>query len=169
MFRDLYRRLAGIGIAAAVAMVALGAGAALAGGGRCVSLQLADPLLLPDGSVHPSGHLKLCRKIDFSPVTTLHETFVNGRAIGLLRSRRVTNESGGSGPPVVRFVRDESGRLALTGYAVQYDQEGVAFRFDAVKPAHRRTLTAGRQPADPAESGEDAPLITVVLAATALD
>lgn len=134
MSRDLYWRLAGFSVAAAVVVVGLGVGPALAGG-RCISLQLPDPLLLPDGSVYPAGQLKLCRKSDFSPVSTLHETYVNGRAIGLLLSRREVNESTGSGPAVVRFVRDEQGRLALTGYAVRFDHEGIAYRFE--QPAVR--------------------------------
>jgi len=136
MSRDLYRRLAGFAV---VVVVGLGAGAALAES-RCVSLRLPDPLLLPDGSVYPAGQLRLCRKLDFSPVSTLHETYVDGRPVGLLRSRRVANESRGEGPAVVRFVRDDQGRLALTGYAVRLEREGFAYRFE---PA-----TAGRAPAE---------------------
>ena len=136
MSRDLYRRLAGFGVAAAVVVLGLSVGPALAEG-RCISLDVPGPLMLPDGTVYPAGQLRLCRKSDFSPVSTLHETYVNGRAIGLLLSRRVVNESAGSGPAVVRFVRDAEGHLALTGYAVRHARGGIAYRFE--QPATSRS------------------------------
>jgi hypothetical protein len=89
---------------------------------RCVSADVDSPIVLPDGSRHPAGSLKICMSRAHSPVASIHETRVNGSKIGMYPSRTFLNEESGSRydsrDPYVVFRRDSSGDLVLQGYAV---------------------------------------------------
>lgn len=95
--------------------------------GRCVGVRLEAPIVLPDGSVHPAGALRLCDAVAFSPVTTLHAMYVNGQPVGLMASHTRRSEGGGSIQPSVVFERDTRGRLILLGYVVPSHGESVSY------------------------------------------
>ncbi len=87
-------------------------------GGSCTSAMLNESLTLPDGSRHDAGLLTLCATRDYSPVATLHKTFVDGMPIAFFLSRRGEAEGSADGRPVMMFRRDAKGRLHLSGYSV---------------------------------------------------
>ncbi|MBZ5638327.1 MAG: hypothetical protein LAO51_06160 [Acidobacteriia bacterium] len=117
-FPDARGRTLAIAIAALAAASLLTTGAASAGsGGGCIRVDVDQPVRLPDGNVYPAGVLTLCDTAELSPVATLHKTYVNGRPIGILVSRRRANETKGAEPPVVVFQRDR-GALDLVGYVL---------------------------------------------------
>jgi len=93
---------------------------------NCVTVALADPFLLPDGSVHQAARLTLCLARSFSPVARFHQVSVDGIPVGVLLSRTGLSEGPGPKEPRVTFRRDSEGRLHLVGYAW---------------PAGRRSLT----------------------------
>lgn len=84
----------------------------------CVRVRTDAPVLLPDGGLYPEGTLTLCDSLALSPVTSLHKTYVNGRPVGLLASRRRPSEVARDAAPVVVFHRDVAGRLELVGYVL---------------------------------------------------
>lgn len=104
-------------------------GAAWAAADVCVTIEVDDPMKLPDGSVHPSGRLTLCDSVAYSPVSSLHRTYVNGRAFGMLRSRKRTNEGGSDVAPVVLFYRNRDGQLELFGYVLPDRGTSVTYLF----------------------------------------
>jgi hypothetical protein len=86
--------------------------------GRCYKADVPAPMILPDGSEHGPGRLKLCL-IGKGPVDGLHKTYVDGIPIGEFRSRRGTSEGRGEAVEAFFvFLRGVDGRLLLEGYAV---------------------------------------------------
>lgn len=98
--------------------------------GGCVIAQVDSPILLPDGSEHPAGLLRLCVGSAFSPVSVFQKTYVGGRAVGYFRSRSRLAEADPGGPPLVTFLRADGGRLALAGYALPTGRRTVAYIFE---------------------------------------
>jgi len=98
-------------------LMALAPSAASAyGDSRCVTADVPGPMVMPDGTAHEAGQLKLCLSQDYSPVAGLHEVYLDGRPLGMMVSRSRTNESAGEDLPVVVFDRAPSGVLRLAGY-----------------------------------------------------
>lgn len=100
------------------ALLFLSQGSALASRGRCVSADIPAPMILPDGSEHPAGELKLCVRYHHSPVTSLHETYVAGSPVGLHSSRRGVSEGPATSEPFLTFYRRPDGKLFLYGFAL---------------------------------------------------
>jgi len=115
------------------------AGNATAG---CISAAIAEPILLPGGSEHPSGTLTLCVSHTLSPVASLHETFVDGMPVGLLASRRGLSEGSGDGRPFMMFNRDAEGRLRLYGFATPAGDRMLTYQISPLNGSafrsHRR-------------------------------
>ena len=88
-----------------------------ASGPGCVSVAVAEPVELPDGSVHPAGSLSLCIGAPLSPITALQRVSIGGMPVGILLSRRGVSEGPATAEPSMLFRRDETGRLHLVGYA----------------------------------------------------
>jgi len=88
--------------------------------GRCIRARVDAPIVLPDGSRHPAGALKICASRVHSPVAALHETRIDGRNVGLYPSRTGLNEetSSSAAEPYLVFQRDAAGDMVLQGYAV---------------------------------------------------
>jgi hypothetical protein len=102
---------------ALVAVLLLAAGASwLQAGGRCISVEVDSPIVLPNKSIHEAGSLRLCLR-KFSPTASLHETYVNGMPEGRLMSRDGTNEEEVEEFPYVVFRRNAADRLELIAYA----------------------------------------------------
>ena len=86
------RLRAGVWIVLVVAVLVAGQGEALAARDICVSAEVPEPILLPDGSWHPAGVLKLCLRGDYSPGAAFHETYVNHMPIGLFLSHQCVRD-----------------------------------------------------------------------------
>ena len=99
---------------AAVAWLASGAAWAQ---GRCVTAEIPATFVLPDGSVHDAGKLKLCVERVHSPVAVLHRIYVEDAAVALFQSRTGQGESVSKGRPFVLFHRNALDQLELIGYA----------------------------------------------------
>ena len=85
--------------------------------GQCARIEAPWPMVLPDGSTHEAGSLKLCLQQMWTPASGLHEIRVNGRSIGLFMSRVGTSEEPVEGVPVVVFQRNGTDEHYLVGYA----------------------------------------------------
>ena len=107
-------------LAATIAGAALMTGGTTVAGesGRCYSAEIAAAIVLPDGSTHAPGKLQFCLTRQLSPVEAMHHTSVDGRPIGLFRSR-VGNSEGLGGNPSAIFVfsKRHDGALELQGFA----------------------------------------------------
>ena len=96
--------------------------------GKCTSALVTEQLQLPDGSLHPPGTLTLCDSRSYSPVSTIHGTYMDGMPVGMMLSRRGTSEGGAERQPFVMLVRDGNGLLHLYGYAVPSGKHMVTYR-----------------------------------------
>ena len=85
--------------------------------GRCALIEAPWPVVLPDGSTHEAGSLKLCLQQMWTPASGLHEIRIDGMPIGLFMSRVGTSEGPVEGVPVVVFQRNGTGEHYLVGYA----------------------------------------------------
>jgi hypothetical protein len=96
--------------------------------GTCTSALVTEQVLLPDGSLHPPGRLTLCDSRSYSPVSTIHATYMDGMPVGMMLSRRGTSEGSAERHPFVMLIRDGSGLLHLYGYAVPSGEHMVTYR-----------------------------------------
>ena len=87
---------------------------------HCVRAEIDENFMLPNGSVHPPGELKLCLIRSMSPVSGAHGTHVNGHSVGYFLSVKMklaAPEQTASTEPYFEFVRNRRGELELRGYA----------------------------------------------------
>jgi len=151
------------------ALAVLGTGIALAGD-DCLSVRLKAPIMLPDGTIHDASRLTLCTSRDLSPVTRLHVISLNGKAVGLVRSRMGVSEGPARTTPMVMFRRLESGVLDLVGYAVP---DGARDRTFVIQPPLRARPAAAPQIAqsvravavDPPQASASSVALALTLAA----
>ena len=108
---------------------------------ECASATVNGTLILPDGSEHAGGILTLCATREYSPVATLHETYVNGMATSMLLSRRGVSEGAPEVNPFMMFTRDDEGRLHLYGYAVPWQGRQVTYLLGQ-QPGRKRLAAA---------------------------
>jgi len=132
-------------VAAMAGAIFLAGGVAMAGGnGRCYSAEIAAFIALPDGSLHEPGTLRVCLTSKYSPVEGMHHTSVDGRPIGMFRSRLGESEGlGGQESSVFVFTKRNDGALELQGFATakrdgrlttyQMDLERVTTRWSLAK------------------------------------
>jgi hypothetical protein len=95
----------------------------------CLTVNIARPLVFPDGTEHAGGRLVLCDWKAFTPVTHLHRSYVDGDPIQMLMGKRTTNERPTDAPDEVFFQVDSLGRLELIGYARTFRGRGLTVRF----------------------------------------
>ena len=121
------------------------AGVAEAGGrGPCASAMIDEPFQAPDGSLHAPGKLTICASRQYSPVSFLHSTYVDGMPVAMLVSRRGTSEAAPeAGRPFMMFHRDAGGLLHLAGYASPAGERMVTYRLDLARVETGRRV-AGR-------------------------
>jgi len=132
--------------------------------GVCTTAEVAEPILLPEGTEHPAGSLTLCVSHHFSPVTTLHKTYVNGRQIGLLQSRRGESE-GGAEQPFFVFHRDHAGKLHLYGYASPQGNKMITYTLNSPGAERLARSRAARRAEDRKLTPDPTPRNAVFLAA----
>ncbi len=106
-----------------------------AAAGTCVRVEVNGPIVLPDGSARDAGSLRICERRSFTPVASLHATYIGGEPVGLLVSRKSTSEGTNREAPTVLFERDASGRMRLLGYVLP--QAGTNVSFALAKPSVR--------------------------------
>jgi len=160
----LGRVLGGIAVAA---VLVLFIGPAAASARVCATAQIEESFVLPDGSLHEPGALKLCRGTDYNPATTLHSSYVNNMAVGMLLGRSGASEASGPDQPFLMFVRDDVGQLRLSGYALPSQDGMETYRLE--RPSGGKdsrvtttTLTAARAPLPPIDDLRAEPVITIV-------
>lgn len=107
--------------------------------GICVQAFIDESIVLPDGSVHPPGVLRLCLEQQYSPVAGLHETSIDGRTIGLFISRYRLSEGVTEDPRAkLVFRRIPDGGLTLLGYAVPGRERTAIYWMESADRARRR-------------------------------
>ena len=123
------RRALGVSIwsVAVVACLTLGGAARADAPARCVSLDVPSPFILPDGTVHPAGGMRLCLDRNLNPVTGIHRVYVEGAPAGYFMSRASKPEAPRNADPLVLFYAD-AGRLRLVGYTVTFDGKMFSYR-----------------------------------------
>jgi hypothetical protein len=82
----------------------------------CLSVNLARPVVFPDGTERAAGQLTLCDWKTYTPVAQIHRSYVDGRPVQMLLGTRTTNERSASEPAEMFFRSDGYGRLELMGY-----------------------------------------------------
>ena len=150
-----FGRVVQVALAAASVAVAPALAAPLhaASGPGCLTVAVAEPIELPNGSVYPAGDLSLCIGQPLSPVTALQRVSVGGIPIGILLSNRGMSEGPASAEPSVLFRRVASGRLHLVGYAWPAGTRNRTYLLrDPAEFArgHRDVVLAAREPIEPA-------------------
>jgi hypothetical protein len=129
--------------------------------GRCTSAEIEEEILLPDGSLQPAGTLTICDSREYSPVSTLHATYVNGMPVGMMLSRRGASEANSDGRPFVLLHRDSGGLLHLHGYAVPAGERMVTYKMQRYGRSSDRMIARNRVKLE----ADPAPASLLVLAA----
>ena len=68
-----------------------------AGQRLCTSATIEEPFILPDGSEHEAGDLKICHLQKHYPTSSLLVSYVDGKNVGLLLGVAGHNEAGATG------------------------------------------------------------------------
>ena len=100
-------------------LVTFAARPAIAQPRTCVRADIEEPFVLPDGSRHPAGLLRICLDRDYSPVAGLHSIVASDQRTGTFLSRRVRPEGARQASPQLAFVRNPAGALVLRGYTLE--------------------------------------------------
>jgi hypothetical protein len=124
-----------LGLLTACLLLAL-PGTAQAGQRLCTSATIEEPFVLPDGSEHAAGSLKLCHLQKHYPTSELLVSYVDGKNVGLLLGVSGHNESSPDADPFLMFARGRDGRLRLYGYGLN-KASGMA-TFTLHRPDRRR-------------------------------
>ena len=115
------------------AILVLVAGSVSAETGRCYSADIPAAMVLPDGSVHGAGELRICYQKKFTPVSGLHRTYVDGRVIGVFMSLSQAPEEGGNNQyPFFVFQPNALGEYVFQGYATPSARGLVNHQFPSV-------------------------------------
>ena len=143
-----------VGILAA-AIVGFAAPGSVRASGECVSTILPENAVLPGGSPMMVGDiLTLCTTHAFTPVSSLHVSYVNGMPLRQMLSRRAESEGLPGGPPrpFMIFEKNADGRLQLYGFATSARGRLVTYTLaDAPSTrAQRRAAAAAREARGPA-------------------
>jgi len=130
--------------------------------GRCARVEVPWPIVLPDGSAHEAGSLKLCLQQMWTPVAGLHEIRVNGTAIGLFMSRVGRSEGPAAArAPIVVFRRNGTDEHYLAGYAWP---DGEVMRTYALHKFGKVTTATARRLSLPLLDPANAEVLLVALA-----
>ena len=89
----------------------------LAAEGGCTTTVLGERIQLPNGAEYEASTLTICVTARYTPVSSLHKTYVDGMPVGMLISRRGVSPGEQLARPFMMFYRDSRGVLHLTGYA----------------------------------------------------
>ena len=93
--------------------------AAAESNGRCVRADVPATMVLPDGTMHEPGSIRICMMRKLSPVTGYHKIHVDNIAHGRFISRFEHSEGlSDDGKPFLQFARTQAGAFILEAYAV---------------------------------------------------
>ena len=127
-------------------------------GGRCFNAEIPQAMVLPDGSTHAPGALRICLEQTISPASTLHRGDVEGRPVGMfLGAPRFVELAVEEGQAQFVFKKTFDDELALIGYAVT-DGRDTTF-FDLGRFVTKRA--ASRYPI-PDWSGDEVAVVLIV-------
>lgn len=122
----------------ALVIVTFSAREAVAQPRTCVRADIEEPFVLPDGSRHEAGLLRICLDRDYSPVAGLHSIVAGDARSGTFLSRRVKPEATAQAGPQLAFVRDAQGALVLRGYMLE--RRGAVEAYWLEVPRRKRAL-----------------------------
>ena len=160
-----FRPLAITALLTAALLVPVSTGAA--GPGGCISAVIPDAIVLPDGSVHEAGKLRVCYSRDYSPVAGLHQTYINGRAVGMFISQHSATElTSDTDEAFFVFRRTGFGELELEGYAMPNGNGLDTFLIGASrKPGSYDVISHWQRARNSATTEQDDDTAVVLLAA----
>ena len=95
----------------------------------CLTVNLARPVIFPDGAEHAPGQLTLCDWKTYTPIAQIHRSYVDGHPIQMLMGTLTSNEREVTEPSEVFFRADGRGRLELLGYARTLQGRSVTVSF----------------------------------------
>jgi hypothetical protein len=118
----------------------------------CYIAEVPGTMVLPDGSEHPAGALRICADLVISPVSSLHKISVGGRPVGMFLSvPRSIEENVEAGTAQFVFRRTPRGELNLVGYVVSARNGTTLYEMQRVGARRKAADTAN---ADVAQRGE---------------
>jgi len=107
----------------------------------CITAEVPERFVLPDGDEYAPGKLTLCRNRQFSPARALLVGYVDRAAVGMLYAAPEANEPPADSDPFLVFVRDEEGKLHLHGYSVACRDGMESFAVEGLGRERIRVLT----------------------------
>lgn len=124
---------------------------------RCIRAELPKAVVMPDGSVHDPGLLRICMTRRYTPVSGLHEIYIDGTFAGLFVSELGKSEgSVERNDPFLFFRANEDRQWELRGYALPDGNGLVTYRLQSARRADRsrpETRIADHGPPPAAPSG----------------
>ena len=114
-------------LAAVLAAVVVGGAVWAVVPAHCVALDVPAPFVLPDGTAHPAGELRICLSRNLNPVTGVHRIYLDGMPVGFILSRIVKPEIPRNSSPSALFL-GASGQLRLVGYTVAANGKVFSYR-----------------------------------------
>jgi hypothetical protein len=98
-------------------------------------------MILPDGSIHPAGELRLCLSRNYNPVSGLHKVYVDRMPVAFLLSRASLAEVPKNSRPSVLFYGSLETSLRLAGYTVESNGRVFSYLLGSA-PERRETEVA---------------------------
>jgi len=137
-----------IRMALALAVLVLAAGPAWSEHiGRCATVELPCPVILPDGSTHEAEEMSLCVR-HRGPTAGYHEIRIDGMTHSMLQSRISKSEGPAVQHPVVVFQPRSDGKWVLIGYAWPNGDRMRNYALHSVPGAQRRLVARNTPPLD---------------------
>jgi hypothetical protein len=106
----------------------------------CATVKIDESFVMPGGSEHAPGMLRLCQGGAFSPSRALHVGYVDGDQVGMLISQRGLSEAPTDDQPFMIFARDHRGRLHLYGLALPCAEGMETFLFEGFPSRQARSF-----------------------------
>lgn len=116
--------------------------------GACVTANVPEPFVLPDGTLHAPGRITVCTQQVLNPVTGLHRMQVGDGACVMAMSRRSHAEARGDTRPVLLFRRTEGDPLEFIGYVLPHDRQSWSYSLQRSGPNafEHPAIFAGERP-----------------------
>ena len=118
-------------VMALVCVAGLVAGAAHAQEtGLCIRAEAPSPLVLPDGSIHTAGSIRICLTNKINPVRGWHTIDINGARVQFANSRIDRKDTGTQDvQPFLEFGRGPGGEWYLGRYTISRGTRVTSYWF----------------------------------------